>query len=189
MLRRLIDNWVYGGFLAGALLLALTPAITCRWCTAELAIYLCLPAYMFHQFEEHDRDRFRLFVNQRMGNGREVLTPLDVFLINIPGVWGTIAISLTLALTVNVGYGLIAAYLLLVNAAVHIAQGMVTRHYNPGLDTAVAILLPLGVFTVEMIRRAGAAPPAMHLLGLGASLALHAAIVLYLLPRLKRATA
>jgi hypothetical protein len=46
MLDRLISNWVYGGFLAGLLILFLTPVLARGWPQALLAAFLCLPVYM-----------------------------------------------------------------------------------------------------------------------------------------------
>ena len=67
MFARLIANWVYGGFLAGLLLLLLTPVLVHSWPVSLVTTFLCLPVYMVHQYEEHDNDRFRLFVNQKIG--------------------------------------------------------------------------------------------------------------------------
>jgi hypothetical protein len=176
MLNRLIANWVYGGFLAGVLLLALTPVLAAAWPRALLGTFLCLPIYMVHQYEEHDDDRFRLFVNQLLGGGREVLTPAAVFVTNIFGVWGVIGASFWLAARVNLGYGLIAAYLLLLNALIHIAQAIAGRRYNPGLVTAIALFLPFGVFCMHAVRRAGDGTPLMHATGIVVAIAVHAAI-------------
>jgi hypothetical protein len=101
MLTRLRDNWVYGGFLAALMLLALTPVLASRWSVALLLIWLQLPAYMLHQYEEHDDDRFRRFVNATIGNGEDVLTRFDTFVINIAGVWGVDTISFWLATRVS----------------------------------------------------------------------------------------
>ena len=64
MLDRLIKNWVYGGALAGALLLLLAPTLTHGWPVALRATFWMLPIYMLHQYEEHDKDRFRLAINR-----------------------------------------------------------------------------------------------------------------------------
>jgi hypothetical protein len=109
MLRRLTENWVYGGFLAGLLLLILLPLVAPHSPQELVATFLCLPVYMLHQYEEHDNDRFRRFVNQTIAKGRAGLSVADVFVINVPGVWGVIALSLWLAATFNNGFGLIAA--------------------------------------------------------------------------------
>jgi len=63
MLQRLISSWVYGGVLAAILMLALSPLLPAGWPLPLADPFLLLPAYMVHQYEEHDRDRFRLFFN------------------------------------------------------------------------------------------------------------------------------
>jgi len=39
---------------------------------------------MLHPYEEQDNDRFRLSFSQTVGGGKEVLSPLAVFVINAP---------------------------------------------------------------------------------------------------------
>src|ERR1035438_3713045 len=95
-------------------------ARTRNWSMALVAVFLQLPIYMLHQYEEHDNDRFRLFVNRVFGEGHEVLSDPAVFVINVPGVWGVNAASFYLASCVSLGYGLIAVYLTLVNGVVHV---------------------------------------------------------------------
>lgn len=181
MLGRLIANWVYGGFLAGLLLLLLAPVLVRSWPAPLGLTFLCLPVYMLHQYEEHDNDRFRQFVNQRIGKGRDVLTPLAVFVINVPGVWGIIGTSLLLATAVRIGFGLIALYLVLVNGLIHIIDALISRSYNPGLGTAIVLFLPLGGYGIAVIQRAGGASVSMHLIGLLAAIGIHAAIIVHVM--------
>ena len=75
-MQRLISYWVYGAALAAVLLLALAPLLLAGRSPPFAASFLLLPAYMLHQYEEHDRDRFRLFFNATIGQGAEVLSPL-----------------------------------------------------------------------------------------------------------------
>ena len=178
MLGRLIANWVYGGFMAGLLLLLLAPVLARSWPAPLVATFLCLPVYMVHQYEEHDHDRFRLFVNQQIGKG-EVLTPLAVFVINVPGVWGIIGLSFALAATVRVGFGLMAAYLVVVNGAIHVIHAVIKRGYNPGLGTAIVLFLPLGGYGIAAIQQAGGGTAVMHMVGAGTAVAIHAAIIVH----------
>lgn len=60
MMTRLFKYRVYGGFLAGIMILALMPLLADGWNTTFTAIFILLPIYMLHQYEEHDGDRFRL---------------------------------------------------------------------------------------------------------------------------------
>lgn len=174
-IARLQANWVYGGALAGIVLLALTPLLTAGWPQVEMLVFLALPVYMLHQLEEHDDDRFRRFVNEVIGKGREVLSVAAVFVINVGGVWGTMAATLWPMRTVSPGWGLIGAYLLLVNALLHIVQAVALRRSNPGLVTAVVLFLPLGAAAFAGL--AGAASPVQHAVSLGLVIALHGAIV------------
>jgi hypothetical protein len=179
MLARLINSWVYGGTLAGLLLLVLLPALATGWSLALVAVLLQLPVYMLHQYEEHDNDRFRQFFNQTMFGGREVLSRGAVFVINVPGVWGVIAASFCLARFVNIGFGLIAVYLTLVNAVVHVISAVALKRYNPGLVSAVAVFLPASIFGLWQIDQAGGGAVAMQALGLGSAIAIHVAILVY----------
>jgi hypothetical protein len=176
MLNRLVANWVYGGFLAGILLLIMTPIFARNWPPALLSTFLCLPAYMLHQYEEHDNDRFRSFVNEHFGKGREILSPMAVFLINVPGVWGVIAVAFIVAATVNPGFGLIAAYLVLLNTVIHVVSAVFLRAYNPGLVTALIFFFPLGGYCIAAIQESGHGTAWMHVIGVAAAIGIHAAI-------------
>jgi hypothetical protein len=142
---RLQSDWVYGGTLAGLLILVLTPLMAPSWSRAELLVFLILPAYMLHQFEEHNADRFRLFVNGVVFKGRAALSVTDVFLINVPGLWGVLAVVIWLNQTVSGGWGLIGVWLILVNGLSHMVQGVALRRSNPGLWTSIFFFLPLGL--------------------------------------------
>ena len=176
MINRLICNWVYGGFLAAILILCLTPVLARGWSQALLTTFLCLPVYMIHQYEEHDDDRFRAFVNRLLGRGREVLTPLAVFVTNIIGVWAVLGVAFCLAACVNPGYGLVAAYLLLLNGVIHIAQAIAGHGYNPGLATAIVFFLPVGGYCLWVVQTGGYGTSAMHTIGAAAAIGVHGAI-------------
>jgi hypothetical protein len=176
---RLFGNWVYGGTLSGVLLLALLPLLTAGWPETLRLTFLFLPLYMLHQYEEHDADRFRLFFNASIGGGREVLTLAAVFVINVPGVWGVIALATYLSAWVAQGFGLIAVYLAVINALAHVGQAVLLRRYNPGLVTAMAVFLPVGVYTIDRFDAAGAGGWAWQAAGIGSAVAIHLAIVGY----------
>lgn len=176
ILSRLEQSWVYGGFLASLVFLALAPVLTKGWSLAETLVYLCLPVYMIHQLEEHDADRFRQFINRVIGHGRDVLTTPTVFVVNVIGVWGVTALSIWLTRSVAAGWGLIAAYLVLINAVLHLVQGLVLRRYNPGLITAVVLFLPLGAGL--LVELAPVSSVLNHLISVLVVIALHGLIVI-----------
>ncbi|MFZ4717039.1 MAG: HXXEE domain-containing protein, partial [Chthoniobacterales bacterium] len=154
-MNRFFSYWVYGGFLAAFLLLGLMPAFTCTWELPLILVFLQLPVYMLHQLEEHDDDRFRRFINDLIGGGREVLSRGAVFVINVPGVWGVNLLSILLAFSLDLGFGLIAIYLTLINGLVHLAQAVRLRRYNPGLITAVILFLPVGGLALAAVMKSG----------------------------------
>lgn len=171
-LNRLQSHWVYGGALAALLLLALTPILTASWPLPDRLTWLTLPAYMLHQYEEHDADRFRLFVNDLMGG--PALSTADVFWINILGVWAALAAVLWLTRTTDPGWGVIAAWFLIINGASHLAQAAILRRPNPGVWTAALLFLPLGI----ALLLTAPATPVQHGFAIATVLILHAAIVL-----------
>jgi len=176
MFERLQAHWVYGGFLAGLMLLALTPVLTDRWTTGLTLVFLSLPLYMLHQYEEHDDDRFRRFVNMHMAGGRDALTVSAVFWINIVGVWAVLTAVIWLTHRVSPGWGAIAAYLVLINGVLHVVQAFALRCYNPGLATAVVLFLPFGVWTLAAIW--SQTTVVQHVIALALVIALHAGIIL-----------
>ncbi len=174
-LDRIEANWVYGGLLAGLLLLALAPLLVAGWSRPAVLAFLALPAYMLHQFEEHDGDRFRRFVNRVLGHGRDVLTVSAVFWINLLGVWVLLAACLWLVHLAGAGWAALAGWLLVVNALLHVGQGIALRRYNPGLLTAVLLFLPLGALTLAAAWPVGTGM--LFWLSLAIAVALHLAIV------------
>ncbi len=183
MLARLRDNWVYGGFLAALMLLALTPVLAHGWSLALLLIWLQLPVYMLHQYEEHDDDRFRRFVNAAIGGGKEILSRFDVFVINIAGVWGVDTLAFWLAARVHIGLGLIAVYLSLVNSVGHCLQAVALRSYNPGTVTAIMLFMPLGGVTLWVLAGTGEVTATDHLIGFATALLIHAGIIVRVVTR------
>lgn len=186
MLSRLCHYWVYGGFLAGLALVLLIPMLQEFWPVWLLGIFLQLPAYMLHQFEEHDADRFRSYFNRTLGAGREVLTPAAVFVINVPGVWGVILLSLYLARYANPGWGCLALYLTLINAITHVGAAIRGRAYNPGLATALLLFLPVSGYGFYQLQQAHPIDLKYHILGLLSAIAIHAAILIYVRGRIMK---
>ncbi len=188
MFDRIFKSWIYGGMLAGILILCLTPLMLRGWPWPMIAIFLQLPVYMLHQYEEHDANRFGRFVNDMLGNGRTLLSSAAIFVINVPGVWGINMISIWLAAEYGAGFGLIGVYLTLVNSVVHIISAIRLRSYNPGLVSGIVLFLPLGIWAlVEVSSVSGVSWP-HHVLGLLSAILVHVAIVAYVLGNRRRAS-
>jgi hypothetical protein len=183
MWRWLVREWQWPAatLFAGLFLLAILPVFAAATGIAVALVFVQLPIYMLHQWEEHAGDRFRLYVNRIIGGGRPVLTPGATFWINSLGVWAVNLVAVYLAWLIAPSAGVVAGYLSLINAAAHIVQAIARREYNPGLVTAIILFLPAGGWCVwEVGSSVGA-----HALGLGAALAVHAVIITYVVWRVK----
>jgi hypothetical protein len=184
-------NWYYAGLTAAAFLLLMLPLLWTSWTLPLIVVFLQLPAYMVHQVEEHHQDCFRTFVNAHLAGGRDALTTPAVLVVNLLGVWGVDLAAIYLGYFLHVGLGLIAIYLALVNAVLHLAGSAVLRAYNPGVITALLLLLPLGGWGWWLLVRSEACTVWDHVFGLGIAIAIHLATILhvrYRTAKLSRAT-
>ena len=182
---RIYQNWFYAGATAAVFLLAMLPLLWTVWQATLLIVFVQLPIYMLHQVEEYYGDRFRQSLNIFLGGGREVLTPRFVLLVNLAGVWLVDLLALYLACFIRPGLGLIAIYLAIVNAFMHLAVAVIRRSYNPGLITAMILLLPAGLVGWQLLHQTHEATSADHVWGLGVALGVHALIAIHLFRRLR----
>lgn len=185
MLSRMLAHWVQGAALAALLLLLLMPLFAAGWPLPLKLAYLHLPAYLLHQFEEHDGDRFRLHFNRTIGRGFEVLSPGAVFVTNVVVVWLLLVGALYAACWLHPGWSLIAVYLVLVNAFVHLVHALLFRSYNPGLATALLLFLPLGLVSLRTLDAMQEASRFQHSASLALGLLIHVAILVQVRRRLR----
>lgn len=172
-------HWVAAALCMAILLTVLMPIlIQCRP-SAWLLIFAMLPAYMFHQVEEHTDDRFRVFVNQHVFHGVEALTRKAVLWINLPGVWGVGLLSIYAATFLKIGWGFSIVYLVLVNAVAHIVAAILWREYNPGLWTALALFVPLSILALVQVRKLPGVERIHHVVGVAVGIGVHASIVIH----------
>jgi Protein of unknown function with HXXEE motif len=179
MQQWLNEHWVAAALCMAVLLVLVMPILAQEWPSPWLHIFAMLPAYMFHQVEEHTGDRFRVFVNQHIFRGVEALTPLAVLWINLPGVWGIGLFSIYAASFLSIGWGLSIVYLVLVNAVAHIVAAILWREYNPGLWTGLILFVPLGTLALVHVARVPGVERIHHSVGIAVAIGIHVAIVLF----------
>jgi Protein of unknown function with HXXEE motif len=177
-------QWPYAALFTAAFLFALLPFIAGGAGGLLALVFVQLPIYMLHQWEEHAGDRFRMYANRVIGGGREALTPTATFWINCLGVWAVDLAALYLAWAITPAAGLIAGYLALVNSLLHIGPALVRREYNPGLVTAVVLFPFAGGWCVLSVGATCGLLP--HLIALAAAIGIHLLIVAYVATRLAR---
>ncbi len=182
----LVEEWqwpkaaLFCGLSTTLLLLALLPQLK----LTLFLICLQLPFYMIHQFEEHYEDRFRKFFNQQLGQGKEVLTPANTFIINSVFVWGVDLTAIYLAVFINPMLGLIAAYLTIVNAGVHVLQAVLTLSYNPGLGTGLVMFIPAGGYCIYTLSENSCNSWEYHAVALAIGILIHVGIIIHVRLRL-----
>ncbi|MEM6634567.1 MAG: HXXEE domain-containing protein [Pseudomonadota bacterium] len=170
MLDRLFSNWAYATPPIAVLLIGLYPFIGSA---IAFPLFLSLPAYMVHQFEEHDDNRFALFLNAMMGADKKGLTAGNVWVINVIFVWFLLLGVFYLA-SLNLAWAVMAAYLLAINGALHVVWALMFRKYNPGLVTSILLFFPISVWIFSAIP----APVLIHVVSAILMVVLHAAIMI-----------
>lgn len=181
----LIHQWPYAIVCASAFLVVLLPLWLAVLGLPLTLVMAQLPIYMVHQYEEHSRDRFRLFFNQHIGDGRELLTPIATFWINF-GVWILDLIALYLAFYVHLSLSLIAIYFSLLNGTTHIAYSIKLKKYHPGFLTSLFLFLPVGGWSLFVIHEASHPSIIDHAIGLAAAILGHVFVILYVIIRMKK---
>jgi hypothetical protein len=183
----LVREWQWPAatlFAAYAMLLA-TPVWLHVAGVAVMLVFLQLPLYMVHQFEEHNGDRFRIYMNRNVVHC-EALTREGTFWINAIGVWGLEIVMLYLAVFVDMRFALAAFYLPVVNALTHIREAVARREYNPGLWTSLVLFLPIGGWGLYEASAASGATWVDQAMGAGIAIAVHLAIIAYVVMRIRR---
>ncbi|HEX2218116.1 MAG TPA: HXXEE domain-containing protein [Gemmatimonadales bacterium] len=174
-------HWPQAALFTAILLFLLLPVVAATEGLVLALVFLQFPLYLVHQFEEHEGDRFRRYFNDRLIGIPDGLTPEATFWINALGVWGVILAALYLAVYATPAWGLIALYLSVINGVLHVVHAITRREYNPGLWTSLALLLPLGGWSLAQVSRITGAPSHVHVLSAGFVAAVHLGIVAYVL--------
>jgi hypothetical protein len=126
-----------------------------------------------------------LYLNQKVAHC-DALTPEGAFWINSLGVWGLDIVMLYLAVFVNPALALAAFYLPIVNALTHIREAVARREYNPGLCTSIVLFLPIAGLGLYRVSVESGATWREQLLGLGIAVAIHVALIVYLVGRVRK---
>jgi hypothetical protein len=177
-------QWPVATLFAAWFLLAILPIVVASAGWPLALVFVQLPLYMLHQWEEHRGDRFRLYANRVIGGGREALTRRATFWINCLGVWAVDLAAIYLAWTFGPGAGLVAGYLAVVNSILHIGPAIARREYNPGLVTALVLFLPIGGWCIA--QSGAGAGLWLHAIALAAAVGVHLVVVAHVAWRMRK---
>jgi len=166
----LLHEWPWLGLVLASLLLLWSAARraegpwSARLRDAGWLLWLALPVYMLHQFEEHGVDALgRSYAFQ--GGLCSVLgytgpvagcpaTVAFIFAVNVGSVWISLGAG-ALSGARRVLIGAAGLGIPTVNAVVHVVPAIRTGAYNPGLVTALALFVPYCVWTLRELVRQG----------------------------------
>ena len=171
-------QWPKAALFCGVIVTLLLSAMLPKLGLMYFFIAMTLPMYMVHQFEEHYHNRFCLMLNEKIGKGKVVLTPKDVFWINSLWVWVVDLIAIALAFLVNPLIGLIPAYFMVLNGILHCLQAIRFRSSNPGLITSLLLFFPIGGYTIYLLSNLPDNCWQYQAAGMGVAVIGHAAILL-----------
>ena len=173
--RWVLDNWPQAGLLIAAMLLLIAPAIDRTMGRAVPLIYVWLPLYMAHQYEEYPLGHFLAWIRRAMPRDAAFLTERKVVLINLGMVWLLYVLAFYAAWAGNAAVALYAPYLAGINGIVHVVWWVRFRGYNPGLVTGVLLFLPCAFYTIVAFPGASRVD---HLAAFGAAVLAHAVLIL-----------
>ena len=182
-----ILNWAKAGLPLPIILFLISPFVYKGVGLAAFLVYLTLPFYMLHQFEEHAGGQFKAFVNKNVGRGREVLSDRAIFRVNVLFVWLGTLVVLYLCVYASIIWGLLSGYLVAFNGIVHIVTSIRMRRYNPGLWTSVFVFLPLGIYIIYLITTESGAGWLYNAIFLVITILLHLMILLNIRRQVRRA--
>ncbi len=116
-------------------------------------IWLQLPIYLLHQFEEHNWNGFKNYVNRNVFKVKEGNFPLNdkiIFWVNIPIIWIVMPIFSYLSF-INIMFGLWIPYFAVFNSLSHVVVSARNREYNPGLIISLILGIPAGIYALIII--------------------------------------
>ena len=162
---------------------------------ALFLIWLQLPVYFLHQFEEYVfPGGFVPWFNRHiLDSPRDEwpLTPTVALWINVPIIFIAFPIGGVLAAEVDITWGLWMAYFAVVNAAGHVVMSIVFRGYNPGVVVSALLNIPLGIYAIAYLTTNDLISTTTNVVGLLIGIALQAAVMFYgfaiLKPRIRAA--
>jgi Protein of unknown function with HXXEE motif len=113
-------------------------------------IWIQIPIYLLHQFEEHSWNGFKNYINKKVFKVQEGDFPLNdknIFWINIPIIWILMPIFAGLS-SVNIMFGLWIPYFAVFNSLSHVIFSIRNREYNPGLIVSLILGIPVGIYAL-----------------------------------------
>jgi hypothetical protein len=147
-------------------------------------IWVCLPVYFLHQFEEYVYPGgFLSMLNRTVSShaalpdGSEPMSTAMACYINVGIIWVLFPLSAGIATFAGPAWGLWIPYFTVINGASHLARAITTRAYNPGLAVSVCLNIPVGLAVLSVAIAAGITSLAVHIASCMVAAALMAVVI------------
>ncbi|MGZ7209710.1 MAG: HXXEE domain-containing protein [Methanobacterium sp.] len=182
-----MSNWLYKNWAKLSIFIAIILALLIYFFikTENIVLFLIwiqIPIYLLHQFEEHTWNGFKNYINKKVFNVREGEFPLNdrnIFWINIPIVWIMMPVFAGLS-SFNVMFGLWIPYFAVFNSLSHVIFSLRNREYNPGLIVSLILGIPVGIYALIIFYSYISVPAIISILSFLFALLLHVIIFGYI---------
>ncbi|MGZ7067486.1 MAG: HXXEE domain-containing protein [Methanobacterium sp.] len=190
-----MSNWLYKNWAKLSIFIAIILALLIYFFikTENIVLFLIwiqIPIYLLHQFEEHTWNGFKNYINKKVFNVEEGEFPLNdrnIFWINIPIVWIMMPVFAGLS-SFNVMFGLWIPYFAVFNSLSHVIFSLRNREYNPGLIVSLILGIPVGIYALIIFYSYISVPAIISILSILFALLLHVIIFGYIRMNYKKET-
>jgi hypothetical protein len=151
-------------------------------------IWLQIPIYLLHQYEEHGHNGFKNYINKKVFKVEEGEYPLNdenIFWINIPIIWIIIPLFAYLS-SFNIIFGLWIPYFAVLNSLSHVIFSLRKKEYNPGLIVSLLLGIPVGIYALLIFYTYISVPLIISVISIFVALLLHIIIFGYIRMNYKR---
>jgi len=150
--------------------------------TLLFLIWIQIPIYLLHQFEEHSKNGFKNYVNKtvfKVSDGDYPLNDKNIFWINIPIIWILMPLFAILS-SINPLIGLWIPFFGVINSLSHVIFSIVNKQYNPGLIVSLVLGIPVGIYTLIIFYSNLNISYLVTGLAIGFAIILHLIVLLYI---------
>jgi len=172
MMKWLVNNWYKATIFAAIYSLLFIFLFVYKEGFALFLIWLHVPVYLLHEFEEFifPGGFPEMMTEMLVGKGHEVSYALKKagFWVNVPFIFFGFPFVAALATLLGLSWGMYVVYFTLIAALPHLISAVKDKKlYNPGMFVSVFLNLPVSIYTIYYFASHNLVPVSAHMIGLG----------------------
>lgn len=172
MMKWLVNNWYKATIFAAIYSLLFIFLFVYDQDFALFLIWLHVPVYLLHEFEEFvfPGGFPEMMTEMLVGKGHEVSYALKKagFWVNVPFIFFGFPLVAALATLLGLSWGMYVVYFTLIAALPHLISAVKDKKlYNPGMFASVFLNLPVSIYTIYYFASHDLVPVSAHVIGLG----------------------